>query len=98
MTIAEASYQGWSNRETWNTYLWISNSKPVYKLVLKLMGNASGSATTGELADSLEGFLWIIWEGKTPDGERLNPVNWVEIAMFLQSEHSDYLNELDTAP
>lgn len=98
MTTAEASYEGWSNRETWNTYLWISNSQPVYKLVLKLMGNASGSATTGEFADSLEGFLWILWEGKTPDGERLNPVNWVEIAMFLQSEHTDYLDSLDTPP
>jgi hypothetical protein len=89
MTIAEeASYEGWTNRETWNTYLWISNSQPIYKLVLKLMGNASGSATTGEFADNLEQFLWILWEGKTPDGEPLNPVNWVEIAMFLQSEHN----------
>lgn len=98
MTVAEASYEGWTNRETWNTYLWISNSQPVYKLVLRLMGNASGSATTGELADNLEGFLWIIWDGKTPDNCSLKPVNWVEIATFLQSEHIDYLDNLDASP
>ena len=95
MTTMEAGYEGWTNKETWNTYLWISNSQPVYKLVLRLMGNSTGSATTGEFADSLEGFLWLLWEGKTPDGDRLNPVNWVEIATFFQSEHIDYLDDLD---
>tara|TARA_R110000824_G_scaffold81401_1_gene204621 strand:- start:292 stop:591 length:300 start_codon:yes stop_codon:yes gene_type:complete len=99
MTTAEdARYEGWTNRETWNTNLWISNSEPIYKLVLKLMGNASGSATTGEFADNLEGFLWIVWDGKTPDGYRLNPVNWVEIATSFQEVHTDYLDSLDAAP
>ena len=98
MTTTNASYEGWSNRETWNTHLWISNKESLYKLVLRLMGNASGSATTGEFADTLEQFLWILWEGKTPDNCSLKPVNWVEIATVLQSEHTDYLDGLDSPP
>ena len=30
--------------------------------------------------DRLEQFLWIIWDGKTPDDCSLKPVNFVEIA------------------
>ena len=33
-------------------------------------------------ADNLEAYLWIIWEGKTPDGHSLKPVDWVSIASF----------------
>jgi len=95
MVTAEKQYNGWSNIETWNVQLWISNTEPLYKLVKRLMGNASGSVTTGEFADSLEGFLWILWDGKTPDGYRLNPVNWVEIATSWQEDFKEYLDELD---
>ena len=93
MTTAEASYEGWSNRETWNTCLWISNTESLYKLVKKLI-----TWETATFADNLEQFLWIIWEGKTPDNCSLKPVNWVEIATFLQSEHTDYLDSLDSPP
>ena len=95
MVIAENQYNGWSNRETWNVQLWITNTEPLYKLVKRLMGNSSGSATTGEFADNLEQFMWILWEGKTPDNCSLKPVNWVEIAMAWQEDYKDHLNELD---
>ena len=95
MTLKEP-YNGWTNRETWNVQLWISNQESLYKLVMGLLGNSkTGSVTTGDFADNLEGLLWILWEGKTPDGNRLEPVNWVEIATSWFQDYKDYLDELD---
>ena len=86
MTTVADGYNGWSNKATWNVQLWITNKESIYKLVQML---ARGSSGVGEFADTLEAFLWILWEGKTPDGERLNPVNWVEIAEAW-GEDNDY--------
>ena len=95
-TLQSDGYLGWTNRETWNTHLWITNTEPLYKLVFLLMGSRSkGSVTTGEFADKLEAFLWILWEGKTPDGDALNPVNWVEIATHWYEDNKEYLDNLD---
>ena len=95
-TMQDDGYNGWTNRETWNVQLWITNDEPLYKLVKSLLGNPQkGSVTTGTFADDLEAFLWIMWEGKTPDGCRLNPVNWVEIATSWFEDYKDYLDELD---
>ena len=33
MVTTEKEYNGWSNIETWNVQLWISNTEPLYKLV-----------------------------------------------------------------
>jgi len=83
MTTAE--YEGWSNRETWNTELWISNTEPLYKLIMRIM-----NSSTNDFADNLEAFLWIIWDGFTPDGLSLKPVDWVQIAMAW---HEAYPND-----
>tara|TARA_B100001245_G_C22599046_1_gene296829 strand:+ start:162 stop:443 length:282 start_codon:yes stop_codon:yes gene_type:complete len=71
------TYNGWTNRETWNTSLWIGNVEPLYNLIL---GIVEESKNLGDCADRLEQFLWIIWDGKTPDDCSLKPVNFVEIA------------------
>ena len=95
-TLQADGFQGWTNRETWNVQLWITNQEPLYKLVRILLGNRNiGSVTTGTFADDLEAFLWIMWEGMTPDGCKLNPVNWVEIATTWFSDNKEYLDELD---
>ena len=78
MTTLQASdYNGWSNRATWNANLWITNEEPLYKLIGTI---ARGSKSVSELADNIEGFLGIVWNGWTPDGESLRLVNWSEIA------------------
>ena len=77
MTMVTDGYNGWSNRETWNVNLWITNKESIYKLIGTI---AKGCHSVSELADRMEGFLLIIWKDRTPDGDSLNPVNWVEIA------------------
>ena len=77
-------YEGWSNRETWNANLWISNTEPLYKLILRFM-----NTSTAQFADNLETFLWIIWDGATPDGYSLKPVDWVQIAMAWHEDFAD---------
>ena len=77
MTTATGGYNGWSNKETWNANLWITNTESLYRLVwIKL----EQCKTVSEIADNVEQLMWILWEGTTPDGFSLSPVNWVEIA------------------
>jgi len=77
MTTATGGYNGWSNRETWNANLWMNNEESLYKLIGTI---ARGCENVSELASNMEGFLGILWNGKTPDGDILHEVNWVEIA------------------
>ena len=84
MTTLDGGYQGWTNIETWNAQLWIANTESIYKLITLYLG-----ISTTRFADNLEGFLWIIWDGTTPDGHSLKPVNWVEIATVWQEDFAD---------
>jgi hypothetical protein len=34
-TVANATYQGWSNRETWLASLWLNNDEASYALLLE---------------------------------------------------------------
>ena len=77
ITTITDGYNGWSNRETWNANLWMTNEEPIYKLIGRI---AKGCHSVSELADNLEEFLLILWNDKTPDGDSLGPVDWVEIA------------------
>ena len=88
MSTVRREYNGWSNRETWNVQLWITNQESIYKLIRRI---AKGCKSTSELADNIEGFLLILWEDKTPDGDSLGPVNWSEIADVWADEL--YLNK-----
>ena len=86
--MTEASdYNGWVNIETWNTNLWLtSHSKGMEQTVLRILRSHPEKmypmAQLSWFADNLEAYLWIIWEGKTPDGHSLKPVDWVSIASF----------------
>ncbi len=73
----ETTYNGWTNKETWNTALWMGNEESLYKLIHRVLSN---SKNEGDFATHLESFLLIIWDGKTPDGLSLDPVNFSEIA------------------
>lgn len=96
-TLQADDYNGWSNRATWNANLWITNEEPIYKLVGTI---AKGSRSVSELADNMEGFLLILWNDKTPDGDSLKLVNWVEIADAWVDDHSldaeEFFNNLQT--
>lgn len=87
------SYNGWSNRETWNANLWMTNEEFIYDHIREI---ATSCYSVSELADNMEAFLLNLWECScgahhntyhTPDGDSLDPVNWVEIAEAWAEAH-----------
>ena len=91
-TLQAEEYNGWTNRSTWNVQLWITNKESLYKLIGTI---AKGCRSVSELADNLEAFLGILWNGKTPDGDSLAPVNWVEIADRWVEDNQLYTDTLE---
>lgn len=82
MTTLDEGNNGFVNMATLNTHMYMANTEPLYKLVLRLM-----NTSTAHFADNLETFLWIMWEGTTPDGYSLKSVDWVEIATHWHNEY-----------
>ena len=74
-----------SNRETYETYRWITRHSGILTLVKRL---CSGSGNIGDFADNLEQLLWILWEGKIQERDSLEPVDWVEIVTRWIDDHS----------
>lgn len=73
-------YNGWTNWETWNVALWISNEYPSYQQAVYLAKQAYG---LDNLAESLENEFYY----PTPDFDEtddLRNVNWLEIAESYQ--------------
>ena len=77
-TIQDDDHMGWTNRETWNVQLWISNTEPLYRLLWDHILPPSNNV--GDFADALQHLLNILWDGKTPDEISLMPVDWSQIA------------------
>jgi len=90
------AYQGWKNRETWATSLWLSNDEELYRTVEEMATQAKlgNQETPGleirELAEEIESFLENDLKGLVgPDSElvlmfedigSLWRVDWYEIA------------------
>jgi hypothetical protein len=78
------SYNGWSNRETWNVSLWLNNDEPLYRRLCRLQELADSKE---ELAEDIEKFCADIWpDGKTPDGDNWHDADFDELA---ESEWDD---------
>lgn len=83
-TTAPETYNGWSNYQTWNVNLWISDSLPLDQEEIEEM-------TTERLAAFLE--EWVEEMNPMPEGaslfhdlltHTLATVDWYEIATNLQ--------------
>ena len=95
-TMEKQKFNGWANKETWNTQVCITNEINLYHQILYLLGNPlTGSLTTGDFAECLKMFLWKLWNGKTPEGDSRKNLDWLEIAMAWQEDNKAYLNEID---
>ena len=88
--LGSGEYLGFSNQETWNTHLWITNDYPLYRRVWQ---GAEGCHSVSELADWIEDLLLTRWGNRTPDGNSLDLVNWVEIAATWADANELFYNE-----
>lgn len=84
----------WVNRETASAAEAIYEILSLYKMVTKMLDNSSNS---GAFADNLEGLMWVIWDGKTPSGEDMKPIDWTQIAERIidDNEMKDLIENLD---
>jgi len=94
-------YNGWSNRETWATKLWVDNDEGLYYHA-KDMASGYGNEDKRGLADGLEEWITELLDMEqvftAPPAQRkalimmssdigsLYRVNWYEIAESLLSE------------
>ncbi len=89
------TYNGWTNYETWNVNLWLTNDEGSYSMVREMAVRCADTETSrADLADELKALV----EEMMPDlgasmyadllGAAISSVNWHELA-----EH--YLTDLD---
>ena len=72
--MLKEEYNGWSNYETWNVNLWVSNDEYFYKQMVDNEGSWD--------EDSVKEWILSIFPNGTPDfnKSRLNKVNYLELA------------------
>ena len=86
-------YNGWSNRETWATKLWLDNDRGLYEQVREM---ASQHDTVLGLADGIEELFDELWGDGTElahdtytmfrDIGSIYRVDWHEIAQSIMAE------------
>jgi hypothetical protein len=83
--MSDTTYNGWSNRATWNVSLWLNNDEGSYHELAWLVRRAD---SVEELAEGIEALCREMWADSaknpnylmTPDGDRLSECAWEEIA------------------
>lgn len=72
----DEKYNGWTNRSTWNVSLWLTNDEPLYRWFMDILSLSKDDKATARL---LQDSVREMWGDKTPDGDPLGPVNWLEV-------------------
>lgn len=75
------TYNGWANRETWNVALWLGNDEGFYREAVSF-GQRTLPAHDEEA--KVEAFCRNLFGDMTPDGDRLDGVDWAEIAADIK--------------
>ncbi len=78
--MTDTTYNGWTNRATWNVNLWLFNSISRYEAMVRIFPEKNAGT------DSAEAFCRGLWPEKTPDGCLLDNVNWKEVAEAINEE------------
>jgi hypothetical protein len=72
------SYNGWSNRATWNVSLWLNNDEGLYNELRELARRAKD---VDDLETKIEELCRAVWpKGTTPDNDSLDDADFSEIA------------------
>ncbi len=77
--MSNETYNGWTNRATWNTALWLTNDETLYRTMVE---HFREEEITNQNVRFFCNLLWPCSE--TPDGDELHDVNWSEIADMIR--------------
>ena len=87
------TYNGYTNRATWNLMLWISNDESAYYFFKDLYYHIGG-----EVVEEREEAIMRTsreWFGSTtPDGDSLDDVNWCEVTEHLDDDFKEIMEEI----
>ena len=73
------TYNGYTNRATWNCALWLTNDEGIYRLMVETFREEQANP------ESVRFFCNLLWpECETPDGDPLEDVNWPEVVTVVQ--------------
>jgi len=85
--VADTTYNGWANYETWNASLWINNDEPMYRLAVAYVEQARRFGQKVSY-DNLIPALEYNFGQMTPDGTR-----WMD-GLIDTAEMDEMLEEL----
>jgi hypothetical protein len=86
------TYNGYTNRATWNLMLWISNDECAYHFFRDLYFRIGGDHPD-DRQDMIESYAREWFGQTTPDRDRLSDVDWQEVREHLDDDNSDILEE-----
>ena len=86
------TYNGYTNRATWNLMLWISNDECAYHFFRDLYYRI-GEDAADDRQDMIERTAREWFGSATPDGDALDDVDWEEIREHMDDDNSDILEE-----
>ncbi len=87
------TYNGYSNRATWNLILWISNDECAYTFFQDLYYRIGGDVIE-DRTDAVERTSREWFGSTTPDGDRLDDVNWIEATESLDEDYEEIIAEI----
>ena len=86
-------YNGYTNRATWNAMLWIFNDEEAYESYRDLYRHIGGDVIEDRI-EAVKVDAYRLFGDTTPDGERLDEVNWEEIVDLLDEGFEEIRREI----
>lgn len=87
--MADTTYNGWTNWETWNVELWIDNEEPLYRAKQRFLRTYRGSINESVV----QAWVHEALPKGTPDFDSIDDylkVNWKELADHWADEAKEY--------